>query len=71
MNMFIWYCPACDRPISNWRVCPKCKGEAVYQKFLLWPVEPQGEDEIREVEIIAGSAAIHKRARKIAELVGA
>jgi hypothetical protein len=42
MEMSLWYCPKCDRPTQNWRVC-SCGTPAVYQRFIMWAVEHEGE----------------------------
>jgi len=52
MIIFLWYCPQCDKLTQNFKVCPKCKEGAVYQKFLLWPVEDLTDEEKRKVEIM-------------------
>jgi len=46
MIIQIWYCPHCDHETYNWRKCPACKGDAVYQKFICTPVIEEKENEI-------------------------
>ena len=36
--MSLWYCPNCDKSTYNWRKCQRCGAQAVYQRFVLWPV---------------------------------
>lgn len=38
MELTIWYCPKFDKPTHNWRICELCNTQAVYQRFVLWPV---------------------------------
>lgn len=38
MKLKLWYCPVCDIATNNWRICPRCKGAAIHQKFILIPV---------------------------------
>lgn len=39
MEIETWYCPRCDKSTWNWRKCPTCKDDAVFQRFILWAVE--------------------------------
>jgi len=43
MNMELWYCPKCDKPTQNWRTCKTCGTPAIYQRFVLIPVDETGK----------------------------
>lgn len=65
MEMSLWYCPNCDKPTGNFRHC-SCGTAAVYQRFIMWPVEHTAEQE-RSVSIITkrpGAGKVNVRGKQ-------